>query len=300
MKKKYVKSSWKEYFNFSTRERKGAFVLAMVITVQLSILLALRLYRPSVNPVNEKQFLEFVHELAVVNRESVRTFSNHAYSKTIQRKDSLFSFDPNAVSSAELMLFGLKPFQAKMITRFAEKGGKYRVKYDLAKIYSIDSLTFLKMKPYLLLPDSIVAEKREFKKKEILKVDVATADSTELDKLRGIGASFASRIVKYRNAVGGFVTINQLKEVFGITDSLFDALRPAIFLSDSLPDRYIHLNSDSLSVLSAHPYIRRKSASGIIAYRNSHGHFSSVDEIAKLPFVTEEMFRKLAPYLRTE
>ena len=156
------------------------------------------------------------------------------------------------------------------------------------------------MQPYLLLPDSFVQEKKEFKKKEVFKVDIATADSIELDKLRGIGAAFASRIVKYRNAVGGFVSIFQLKEVFGITDSLFDGLRPTIFLSDSMPKRYIHLNSDSASVLAANPYLRWKSATGIVAYRKSHGHFSSVDEIAKLPFVTEEMFRKLAPYLRTD
>jgi competence ComEA-like helix-hairpin-helix protein len=161
-------------------------------------------------------------------------------------------------------------------------------------MYSIDEPTFLQLKPFLLLPDSL-SKYSQIKSKSKDQLDLASADSAQLVSLRGIGPALASRIIHYRESLGGFYSIDQLKEVYGITDSTFEIIQSQITLSDTSL-RKIHPDQDSLGVLSAHPYLRYKIARAIVNYRRQHG-IHSLSELQSLPFVPAENLRKLAPYL---
>ena len=118
--------------------------------------------------------------------------------------------------------------------------------------------------------------------------------------LNGIGPAFASRIIRYREKLGGFYSKDQLKEVYGITDSLYQNLIPFIDIENNIPFRFIHLNTDTFGNLSSHPYIRGKIASLICNYRKQHKSFTSIEELKQLPLITEENFLKLAPYLKLD
>jgi competence protein ComEA len=60
------------------------------------------------------------------------------------------------------------------------------------------------------------------------KPSLATVTIEQLDKLDGIGPTLAKRIVEYRQAHGGFRSVDELKQVSGIGDRRFQSLRDAL------------------------------------------------------------------------
>ena len=103
-------------------------------------------------------------------------------------------------------------------------------------------------------------------------IDVNQADSAMWDALPGIGSVLSSRIIRYREKLGGFVDVAQIREVYGISDSLYTVIRPRLHFAEG-PLRLISINTEQESVLSAHPYIGRALAKEIVAYRSAHGPF---------------------------
>jgi competence ComEA-like helix-hairpin-helix protein len=132
-----------------------------------------------------------------------------------------------------------------------------------------------------------------------LLININQADSFALRKLPGIGEKYSSRIVRYRNWLGGFHSKEQLLEVYGIDSSLLHTISPFIKLEgDSL--KRVNINECSLSNLSSHPYISYKIAKLIVKYREHHGAYSSLEELKSFPLIDEQLFRKIAVYLELE
>lgn len=213
----------------------------------------------------------------------------------------LVPFNPNEIIDTSMHVPGLSKKQIKVISHYLSRGGKFRIKNDFRKMYCIKEAEFNTLKPYIQLPDTFENHKNE-NKKSVVKpslVDIGSIDSTGLLVIRGIGPVFASRIVKFREKLGGFYSIEQLKEVWGITDSVYQSLLPTISLKDTIPFRFIYLNTDSFAVLASHPYLKGKIA-GLICKFRKHHPFNSIEELKQLPLITDENFRKLAPYIKTE
>jgi competence protein ComEA len=131
-----------------------------------------------------------------------------------------------------------------------------------------------------------------------LHIDINSADTTELMKLRGIGPTFAKRIVKYREMLGGYHTIEQLMEVYGMDSEKYDMVKDEVYVSDSLIKK-INLNKATAKELSAHIYIDWKLANAITNYRFKN-KFETIDELKEIYLVNDSLFRKLAPYFFVE
>lgn len=288
--RKKITTSWKSYFDFSARERRGISVLGYVLIFQICVLIYLRNSPVVFDPPNVKLFESMLSE-------------KHNENVFVQiKQDTLFQFEPNRLSASKWVMLGFSEKQSSSILHYVEKGGKFRVKDDLKKIYGLSDAKFHQLKPFILLPDSL--PRAEFKKSEADKargfsVEINSADSIQWDKLYGIGPVLASRIVRYRERLGGFASADQIREVWGVQDTVFEKISKYLTLKAPPILRKIHLNSDSLSVISSHPYLNRKIARMIVNYRDQHP-FQSIDELSSLPLLTEENFRKLAPYLTTE
>ncbi|MGV3637987.1 MAG: helix-hairpin-helix domain-containing protein [Flavobacteriales bacterium] len=239
----------------------------------------------------------------------------------------LFPFDPNTIGRAEWRALGLTDRQIDGVERYQHKGGRFRTKKDLGRMYSIRPEQYAQLEPYILLPDSIVRENqvnRESKHqwadqgsrqaqaptireratytpRSARSVEVNTADTSALIALPGIGPAFARGIVKYRDLLGGFVSLDQLGEVFVLKDKPDAVLKlKGYLILDTLAIRRIPINTCTAEELAAHPYARWKIAKPLIAYRQQHGPFRSVADIKGCAAVGEEVFRKLAPYLSVE
>ncbi len=132
----------------------------------------------------------------------------------------------------------------------------------------------------------------------IAEFDINKADTIQLKKLRGIGTVLSRRIVKYRDILGGFVSKEQLKEVYGLQDSVILQLDSLVFVAADFIPRYIEINDASEYELKRHPYINRRTAQSITTYRFQHGNFISIDDLHTLHVIDSLTLARIKPYIR--
>jgi len=130
-------------------------------------------------------------------------------------------------------------------------------------------------------------------------ININTADTTAFIALPGIGSKLAIRIINFREKLGGFYTVGQIGEVYGLADSVFQKIRQYLQLKDPLIKK-ININTATVDQLKAHPYIKYNIANAIIAYRNSHGPFLNIEDTKKIMLITEEWYNKTSAYLSIE
>jgi competence ComEA-like helix-hairpin-helix protein len=178
------------------------------------------------------------------------------------------------------------------------------------RIYGIDTAHYEQLEPYILLPEKITYQQKSFptyekktfpkseyeKKDYTVKVDINTADTTELKKLKGIGIGYAKRIIKYREELGGFIRIEQLSEVWGLTPETFEKCLPQVIISNQNIKK-ININTASAEELKKHPYIFWKTANAIEKYRKANGNYKSLNDLKKIHLLDEEIINKIKPYL---
>lgn len=220
-----------------------------------------------------------------------------------------FRFDPNKATAAQLTSLGISPRTANTILNYRAKGGKFRYRQDLQKIYSLKPEVYAELEDWIDLPEKPgIGENLPQKEKERekpgpvkekakamppeLPFDINTADTTALKKLRGIGSVFAARIIRFRDALGGFHSLEQLEETYGISPEALAALRKGVVIGSPVKPVFIN-ETDTFR----HPYLKSHQVKAILAYRKQHGRFGSVDDLYKIKLLDEETIEKIKPYL---
>lgn len=218
----------------------------------------------------------------------------------------LFPFNPNHLPVEQWRKLGLSDRQIQVIYNYESKGGSFRRTEDLQKMYSISEACYQELAPYVRIP---AVEKPDFKsrnngleprlaeqKRERRIVELNAADSAALVEVRGIGPVLASRILQYRNRLGGYREVAQLREVFGIDSARYQDIFRQMTV-DTVAIRKIHINRVGFDELKKFPYLRYKQMNAIIQYRKQHGNYSSVQDLTKISILDTEILRKIAPYL---
>ena len=129
----------------------------------------------------------------------------------------------------------------------------------------------------------------------MLDIDINEADTAAFIALPGIGPKLASRIVNFRDKLGGFYAVDQVKETYGLPDSTFQKIRPYLQLNGA--PKKLNVNTATKDELNAHPYIRWNLANAIVEYRNRHGNFKSLEELKNIAVMEEAVFDRIVPYL---
>ena len=129
-----------------------------------------------------------------------------------------------------------------------------------------------------------------------LTVELNGADTTTLTLLHGIGPTFARRIIRYREKLGGFTSTTQLLEVYGFTPALLEHIEPHLRIeTDNL--RKININTVELKQLIKHPYVDYYFARDLINLRSRGISFTSPDDLRTIPSCNDTMLNRLLPYL---
>jgi len=202
----------------------------------------------------------------------------------------LFKFNPNNLPADQWAKLGLSGKQISVLKNYEAKGGRFYTKTDLQKIYSITPEDYKRLEPYINLPEQSVSKKTD----EI--VEVNSADSAKLTQIKGIGAGFASRIIKYRTQLGGFVKKEQLMEIYGIDTAKYHELAPHISINDAHIHK-IHINAVTVDELRPFPYLNFKQMNAMVEYRKQHGDYHSMEDLRQIVILDAEILRKIAPYL---
>lgn len=221
-----------------------------------------------------------------------------------------FLFNPNTASKQELLDLGLSSKVAQTILNYRSKGGHFRDKTELKKIYGLVDADYQALIPYINIPKpepkKRIAEKtnipkdipQTFSKSIDIKIDVNTATEEEWQKLRGIGPVYAKKIVHFRDNLGGFASIKQIGLTYNVPDSVIQKVKGQLILSP-IPKK-IPINTITPETLKNHPYIKSKQAYIIINYRVNHGNFESIEDIKKIKALSPSLIEQIGPYLSFE
>ena len=203
-----------------------------------------------------------------------------------------FNFNPNTLPKDSLALLGLPEKVAERLDNYRTKGGVFHVKNDVKKIYGVNDELFLSVAAYIDLPDSIV---KSPVKSESLDINKISADILKMQP--GIGDVLAGRIVRYRDLLGGFVSPDQLDEVYGLEDKVLENLKKRSFVSPGFAPKRININQASAKALKSHPYITAQLADDIIRFREINGAIESEKLLISFKSVDKGNFEKLILYL---
>ena len=292
----------KDYFNFTNGERK-AFVIVLSAVLLIAIA-PLVLFDGTPRQQTDFTLLENLEAndtaLNVNPRDDREQYQDYPERTYAQNR---FVFNPNIISLNELKTLGFKPSIAERILKFRNAGGKFKVKSDLYKIYGINIVFVESLLPYIDLPEQLPVQVENSKAPSTLfkpfvpaAIDLNTADTVALNRLRGIGNKLSQRIVNFREKLGGFYSLEQLNEVYGLNPEVIESIKPR-FNNQLKPFRLININIVTVEELGQHPYLNKTLAQIIVNYRTQHGAFESKDELLNVKVLDEKTFEKLKNYL---
>lgn len=289
-------------FYLNKQERNGVFVLLLILSFLFLVkLFAFDLFKNKTPIIINSNEPVYTQDIKSTDREDVKTSSSINETKS----QNLFVFNPNLISEEDALKLGFSKKLAKTLINFRNKGGKFYKADDLKKLYGINDALFAKLEPYILIeqrrnskPDSVQFTKQNFiEKNKPTKqiIELNQADSLQLVSIRGIGPAFSKRIMKYRTMIGGFHNIEQLKEVYGMTDSLYQFIAPQVKVDPNQLVK-IPINAIDFTSLRKHFYFNFQTAQAVINYRNKHGKLTEND-IRNLGVFSEEKLKLILPYL---
>jgi competence protein ComEA len=274
-----MKAQFKNYLSLTKKEWNGMVVLLVLIAIVLAAPYVYQWYNKD-SPIN---VTEFNNAVAQLNKANPQINSNSKSANVVLHK-----FDPNTSSVADWQNLGLTEKQAAIIKNYTAKGGRFHKAEDLQKIYGLTEVDYARLAPYVVLPEE--------KGKAKVMVELNTSDSSALTTVEGIGPAFAKRIIYYRERLGGFIAKEQLKEVFGMDDLMYDGIKGQVWANASRI-RKININTITFDKLRLMPYLNYKQVNAIIEYRKQHGDYKSIGDLEDIAILDAGILRKIGPYL---
>lgn len=302
---------WRDWFTFSRQDRRAIILLAALIVVAVVLLWTKPMWHREEATV-----------LLGTDSVAIRLASPNPQQPIVKIEPR--PFNPNTADSLELLSVGLPPRVARNILRYRKAGGEFRRPEDLARIYGLHDSVFARVRPYVAIPqptglsrgESLAdvpeplpimlpsdtmqrehpyAEYMRAKYKPGQFVDLNRADTSELMKIPGIGPVYAKMIVDYRERLGGYHSIVQLRDLEVLPEDLGDWVHVS-----TPPAAMLNVNRLSLTQLRSHPYLSFYQAKAIVELRKREGHIRSARQLLFLDEFSETDIERLTPYLSFE
>ena len=263
-----------------------------------------RYYPPAFQNEDHSAFEKEVDEFmaAQAEQDSLETMANAEEKDFSSEAPSVtyFDFDPNNLSEEKWEELGLNSGQIRAIYNYESKGGRFRKKEDLKKMYVISEKDYQRLEPYIKIKET-AADTSKYSSQKFtaasIHLDINTADTIELLSVNGIGPARARGVFKYRQLLGGYYSVKQLREVYGIDSASYKEIASQVYIKDTAAITKININTASADQMGKHPYIRKKLAEIIVRYRVQNGNYNDIAAIRRFPLVNDSLYFKLAPYL---
>ncbi|WP_306642479.1 ComEA family DNA-binding protein [Sanyastnella coralliicola] len=288
---KLFDSFWRS-LELNKRERSGMIVLAFIL---LAIIAAQSIRR------------QWVYEEESDPRLAMVLIPEPPEDLTILKEESYFPFNPNELADSGWLALGLSEHELQGLRNYMRSGARFQTREDLDRVYSIpdpwlerhaDDLRFYPPEVPTVdvdVSDLASAETSMTTEQKPL-LELNTADSIDLQELAGVGAYSARKVLRFRDALGGFASAEQLAEVWGLHPEVRTKLIAQVTIDSTLVKR-IAIDTAGKRTIAAHPYISWKAAKALVNYRQHHGPFNQLEDIRGCLLVSDSLYRKIEPYL---
>ncbi len=298
-----VKKFFKDYFTFNQVELKGIRVLLGVMVLLAAVYFVMPLFIVNNKKFDTSQYKANIDSFiasAIIDTQgyeyegkNYQTYNYKSYPTDKVEKFVFKPFDPNGLPKEVWMEMGLSDKQAQVIKNFEAKGGKFKTKEDVKKQFVISEEFYKKIEPYLVfaeINDEVNSEHTP------LSIDINHATKEDFMLINGIKDYLAEGIVKYRQRLGGFVSLDQLKEIKYLSERIYTDITPHCFITNYSVKK-VSINIAEWKEMAPHPYIGGELATKIVDYRKKQGVFKNAEDFKKSGLVDDALYTKLVPYL---
>ena len=218
-----------------------------------------------------------------------------------------FPFNPNTADSMTLLRVGLKPWQVKNLMAYRRAGGRWKDADDFKRLYGLSEEEFQRLRPYVQIPPAVkevyftehdrarqdsLHHLRPEKFTQLTVLDLNTVDTLTLRKIPGIGVGYSRSIVSYRERLGGFVSVAQLKDIEGLPARIEEWFS----VEEQVAVRTISINKSDFKTLVRHPYLSYEQVKVITTHIRKYGPLRSWKDLQLYPEFTPKDFERLTPY----
>lgn len=235
--------------------------------------------------------------------------------RIVQRPLRLVPFDPNTVDSASLVHMGIAEWMASNLIKYREAGKVFVKSKEMRSLYGMTPALYDSLLKYVVIDSSYVQQKLK-RRKDSCRLFIARAqgvhsedtrltklhlgehielnhaDTMQLKRIPGVGSKIAQMLVRYRDQLGGFVSVHQVRDIY-LNDSILDKW----LVVDQSCVHKLKINHASLMELKRHPYCSYIQAKAIVNYRKHFGVIHNVEELGCVEEMSSHGIEQWTPYL---
>lgn len=304
---------FRDYFYFQTSDRRAIVALGCIAVFCIGVLLV-------VDSLKEKTVNSGMKELSKNMKDLQR--SSQSATPTI----ALHAFDPNTIDSLTLVSFGVPSWKVKNFLHYRAAGKVFCSADELGDTYGWTSEDVERLTPFVHVGAQYrkQAERSRFEHPKIITgraagrekqeaeestqpyfshkfqtltpVDVNTADTALLRRIPGVGEKISEAIVRYRNRLGGFHSVEQLMDIKIVSPELLAWFT----VSSSSSVKKIAINRASFQQLNSHPYITYDQTKDLLQYIHLYGPIPDEPTLVATAIFTPDELERLRPYITYE
>ena len=272
------------YFKFTKEQRTGIFFLFLIIVILQLVYFFVDFSTVSKEYPEKQKWLSLQSEMDSLKMDVKNS------------KPKIYLFNPNFISDYKGYKLGMSVQEIDRLLAFRKENKYVNSAKEFQNVTRVSDSLLNVMAPYFKFPDWVNNKKQNAKFKEytsyqnqafakkekIVFIDINEATKEDLVKIYGIGDAISSRILKQKELLGGFVSMEQMKEVWGLSPEVIENLN-AHFKVLALPRfKKIEINNVSLKELSQFHYFRYSLAKEIVTYRSMNGNIKNVEDLTKI------------------
>ena len=286
----------KSFFKYSRQQRTGVFLLfIIIIALQLAYFFVDFSSFSKESPEKEK-WLSLQSQIDSLKQEK------------LDYVPKIYPFNPNFITDYKGYKLGMSVPEIDRLLAFRKQNKYVNSAKEFQAVTKVSDSLLNAISPYFKFPDW-VKNKKEFaaykkydntafaKKEKIVIIDINQATQEDLIKIYGIGEAISIRILKFKESLGGFVSMEQMNDVWGLSPEVIENLNTHFKISATPTVRKIDINNASIKELSLFPYFKYPISKNIVTFRSMNGDIKNIEDLTKIKGLSIEKAKIIALYL---
>lgn len=285
-----------KYFNYSRSQRTGISLLVILI---IGLQAAYFYWSSKSDSGKNRDVLWSEMQREVDSLDNV--------GKNDEKANVMYPFNPNFITDYKGYTLGMSVEEIDRLHKFRKENKYVNSASEFQKVTGVSDSLLAVISPYFKFPGWVNNQKSNFAKpysekqsgKASAKVmlDINEASQDDLTKVYGIGQTLSGRIIKEREKLGGFVSIEQLNFIWGLSPEVVENLKKS-FEIQKLPDvEKININNSTTKQLADFPYFNYSLAKEIVTFRTMNNGIQNIDDLTKIKGFPVEKKDFIALYL---
>jgi DNA uptake protein ComE-like DNA-binding protein len=284
------------FFKFSREQRTGVFLLFTIIIALQLVYFFVDFSAFSKDSPEKENWLSLQSQIDSLKQEK------------LDYVPKMYPFNPNFITDYKGYKLGMSVSEIDRLFAFRKQNKYVNSAKDFQSVTKVSDSLLNAISPYFKFPDW-VNNKKEFaaykkydntafaKKEKIAIIDINQATQEDLIKIYGIGEAISIRILKFKESLGGFVSMEQMNDIWGLSPEVIENLNTHFKVSALPKLKKIDINNASIKELSEFPYFKYPISKNIVTFRSMNGDFKNSDDLTKIKGMSIEKANIIVLYL---